>query len=66
MIFRDYYLVLFNFSLSSNIRMYVKQKISNYSPLNSLFFFQKLIIRAHESLARLAVMHIVVTNLCVW
>ncbi|UJR26504.1 hypothetical protein I4U23_007831 [Adineta vaga] len=31
-----------------------------------IFKHSNLIIRAHESLARLAVMHIVVTNLCVW
>ncbi|CAF3811285.1 unnamed protein product [Rotaria sordida] len=31
-----------------------------------IFKHSNLIIRAHEGLARLAVMHIVVTNLCVW
>ncbi|CAF3436928.1 unnamed protein product [Rotaria socialis] len=31
-----------------------------------IFKHSNLIIRAHESLARLAVIHIVVTNLCVW
>ncbi|CAF1043485.1 unnamed protein product [Rotaria sordida] len=31
-----------------------------------IFKHSNLIIRAHESLARLAVMHIVVANLCVW
>ncbi|UJR22573.1 hypothetical protein I4U23_025620 [Adineta vaga] len=31
-----------------------------------IFKHSNLIIRAHESFARLAVMHVVVTNLCVW
>ncbi|CAF0779573.1 unnamed protein product [Rotaria sordida] len=31
-----------------------------------IFKHSNLIIRAHQSLAQLAVMHIVVTNLCVW
>ncbi|CAF2508500.1 unnamed protein product [Rotaria sp. Silwood2] len=31
-----------------------------------IFKHSNLIIRAHEGLARIAVMHIVVTNLCVW
>lgn len=46
----------------SNVRSFVSSFCSSSF---SSFLFQ-LIIRAHESFARLAVMHIVVTNLCVW
>ena len=38
----------------------------SFSQFFFIFKHSNLIIRAHESLARLAVMHIVVTNLCVW